>query len=348
MWIETPVFREDLEYISNVTFIPWEQLREKTILITGATGLIGYTVTSALLYAGWKKELGLKLIALVRNVEKAKQKFAAQLAQGLPLQFVQGTVENLPSANEPIDYVIHGASPTASRFFVEHPVETIQTAVIGTMNVLRLAQDNQCKGFVYLSSMEVYGSINEEKFLTEKDLGYLDPLSVRSCYPESKRLCEALCAAYASESNLRAMSVRLAQTFGPGVDAADNRAFAEFIRCARQGRDIVLQTPGDSKQPYIYTMDAAGAILTVLLKGEKGQAYNAANNETYCSITEMARLVAAHFSENQLVTVKVAESEESAKKYPPKRCWNLRADALNALGWKYQKGLVQMYERMVI
>ena len=344
MWIETPVFQEDLEYISNVTFIPWEQLRGKTILITGATGLIGYTVTSALLYAGWKKELGLKLIALVRNVEKAKQKFAAQLAQGLPLQFVQGTVENLPSVNEPIDYVIHGASPTASRFFVEHPVETIQTAVIGTMNVLRLAQDNQCKGFVYLSSMEVYGSINEEKFLTEKDLGYLDPLSVRSCYPESKRLCEALCAAYASEFHLCAMSVRLAQTFGPGVDSADNRAFAEFMRCARQGRDIVLQTPGDSKQPYIYTMDAASAILTVLLKGEKGQAYNAANEATYCSIAEMAHLVAGHFSVKQPVAVRVQSSSESMKKYPPKRFWNLRAHALITLGWVHQKGLVQMYE----
>lgn len=348
MWIETPVFQEDLETIAQVDYIPWEQLRGKTCLITGATGLIGYTLTSVLLYAGWKKQLGLTVVALVRNVEKAKQKFAAQLSQGLPLRFVQGDVEHLPPLDGPVDYVIHGASPTASKFFVEHPVETIHTAVIGTMNLMCLAKDKQCQGFVYLSSMEVYGSVEEETPLHENDLGYLNPLAVRSCYPESKRLCEALCAANASEYDLRAMSVRLAQTFGPGVDANDNRAFAEFMRCARQGRDIVLQTPGDSKQPYIYTMDAASAILTVLLKGEKGQAYNAVNSETYCSIAEMARLVAAHFSVEQPVTVKIAASEESMKKYPPKRCWNLSADALTDLGWKYKTDLAKMYERMGI
>ena len=347
MWIETPVFQEDLKTIAQADCIPWEQLRGKTCLITGATGLIGYTLTSALLYAGWKKQLDLTVVALVRNVEKAKQKFAAQLSQGLPLRFVQGDVEHLPPLDGPVDYVIHGASPTASKYFVEHPVETIHTAVIGTMNLMRLAKDKQCQGFVYLSSMEVYGSVEEETPLQENDLGYLNPLAVRSCYPESKRLCEALCAANASEYNLRAMSVRLAQTFGPGVDANDNRAFAEFMRCARQGREIVLQTPGDSKQPYIYTTDAASAILTVLLKGEKGQAYNAVNSETYCSIAEMARLVADHFSKEQPVAVKIAASEESMKKYPPKRCWNLSAYALTALGWEHQKDLVQMYQSMI-
>jgi len=346
MWIETPVFQEDLEIIAQADYIPWEQLRGKTCLITGATGLIGYTLTSALLYAGWKKQLDLTVVALVRNVEKAKQKFSAQLSKGLPLRFVQGDVEHLPPLDGPVDYVIHGASPTASKYFVEHPVETIHTAVIGTMNLMRLAKDKQSQGFVYLSSMEVYGSVEEETPLHENDLGYLNPLMVRSCYPESKRLCEALCAANASEYNLRAMSVRLAQTFGPGVDVNDNRAFAEFMRCARQGRDIVLQTLGDSKQPYIYTMDAASAILTVLLKGEKGQAYNAVNIETYCSIAEMARLVADHFSKEQPVAVKIAASEESMKKYPPKRFWNLSDENIKKIGWHAVRSLVEIYDRM--
>lgn len=346
MWIETPIFREDLENIAQADFIPWEQLQGKTCLITGATGLIGYTLTSALLYADWKKRLGLTVVALVRDIEKAHQKFAAQLGQELPLRFVKGDIEHLPMINGPVDYIIHGASPTASRYFVEHPVETIQTAVLGTMNLLRMANDKKCQGFVYLSSMEVYGSIEEETPLDENDSGYLNPLAVRSCYPESKRLCEALCAANASEYDLRAMSVRLAQTFGPGVDKNDNRAFAEFMRCAQQGKDIVLQTPGDSKQPYLYTMDAASAIFTVLLKGEKGQAYNAVNCETYCSIAEMARLVATHFSADQPVKIKIAASEESMKKYPPKRYWNLSDENIKKIGWYATQGLVEMYERM--
>lgn len=347
MWIETPVFQEDLEHITQAEYIPWEQLQGKTCLVTGATGLIGYTLVSALLYAGWKKQLNLSVIALVRNVQAARQKFAAQLEQGLPLQFVEGDVEHLPAIEQPVDYVIHGASPTASKFFVEHPVETIQTAVIGTMNLLQLARQKQCSGFVYLSSMEVYGAINHEMPLSEKDVGYIDPLAVRSCYPESKRMCEAMCAANASEYNLRAMSVRLAQTFGPGVDANDNRAFAEFMRCARQGKDIVLQTPGDSKQPYIYTMDAASAILTVLLKGEKGQAYNAVNASTYCSIAEMAHLVAQNFSKDNPVQVKILATEESAKKYPPKRFWKLTSQKMENLGWNCGHDLIEMYQRII-
>lgn len=342
MWIETPVFREDLEYISNVTFIPWEQLREKTILITGATGLIGYTVTSALLYAGWKKELGLKLIALVRNVEKAKQKFAAQLAQGLPLQFVQGTVENLPSVNEPIDYVIHGASPTASRFFVEHPVETIQTAVIGTMNVLRLAQDKQCKGFVYLSSMEVYGSPQTDEKIDESHSTNLDTMVARNSYPESKRLCESLCGSYWEEYTLRAMSVRLTQTFGPGVDYNDNRVFAQFARSVLKKKDIVLLTKGETKRSYLYTADAVTAILTVLLKGRGGQAYNAANEDTYCSIYEMAELFA-----DGKIKVAIQCDQSKTKQFAPPLRMNLSIVKLKELDWQPNTSIREMINKMI-
>lgn len=342
MWIETPVFQEDLESIAQADYIPWEQLRGKTCLITGATGLIGYTLTSALLYAGWKKQLDLTVVALVRNVEKAKQKFAAQLSQDLPLQFVQGDVENLPPMDGPVDYVIHGASPTASKYFVEHPVETIHTAVIGTMNLVRLAKDKQCQGFVYLSSMEVYGSPQTDEKITESHSTNLDTMVARNSYPESKRLCESLCASYWAEYGLRAMSVRLTQTFGPGVDYNDNRVFGQFARSVIEGKGIVLLTKGETRRSYLYTADAVTAILTVLLKGQGGQAYNAANEDTYCSIYEMAKLFA-----DDKVQVKIQCNEEETKQFAPVLRMNLSTEKIKAVRWKAIFNLEDMKNRMI-
>lgn len=163
------------------------------------------------------------------------------------LEFVQGSIEEIPEIKENIDYIIHCASPTASSFFIEYPVETIKTAVQGTINVLELAKEKKIKGMVYLSSMELYGKIEKDEFVSESELGYIDPLNIRSCYPESKRMCENLCACYAAEYEVPVYQVRLAQTFGPGISYEDKRVFAMMARKAIEGKDIILQTKGTSK-----------------------------------------------------------------------------------------------------
>ncbi|MCD7917244.1 MAG: NAD-dependent epimerase/dehydratase family protein [Clostridiales bacterium] len=346
MWLENPVFREDLERFAAQEQIPWQKLRGKTVYLTGGTGLIGSTLTSGLLYANQVHGLDLTLVLLVRDEERARRQFAAQLRDSDALQMVEGTVGQLPALTIPIDYFIHGASPTASAYFVEHPVETISTAVNGTGNLLAMAKDKGAKGFVYLSSMEAYGTVRTEQPLSEEDVGYLNPLVVRNCYPESKRLCEAMCAAYASEYGMNAKSVRLAQTFGPGVAANDRRVFAEFGRCAVNRQDIVLQTEGKSKHCYVYTMDAASGILTALLLGEPGRTYNVANPATYSSIREMADMVARELANGE-IGVKIAATEESRRKYPADHFLNLQSDALNALGWTPTVGLADMFRRML-
>lgn len=317
MWTENKIFKEDLEYITSADFIDWRKLDNKAVFVTGVTGLIGYTFVSALLYRNLKYQSNIKIIALVRNITKAKEKFAEQLKQNLNLKFVVGDVENLPPINEEIDFIIHGANPTASSYFVENPVETIKTAVWGTNNILNLAKEKSIAGLVYLSSMEVYGAPHTDDLIDESQGTTIDTMSVRSCYPEAKRLCEVLCASYADEYKVPAKVVRLAQTFGPGIDKNDNRVFAEFLRCSMQKQDIVLQTEGTSKRCYLYTTDAVTAILTVLLNGKAGEAYNAANKNTYCSIMEMAQLVAHELANNEIkVVIKV--NENSKRKFPPR------------------------------
>lgn len=347
MWIQNKVFREDLDQLMTCDYIPWDKLCDKTVLVTGATGLIGYNLISGLVYANIHKKLNIHILALVRDIDKAKDKFAEQMKDSDSISFVLGTVENLPDIQEKIDYIIHGACPTASAYFIEHLVETIKTSVLGTNNMLELAKNNNVEGFIYLSSMEVYGSPKNEDLLSEEDLGYLNPLNVRNCYPESKRMSESLVASYAREYGIRSMSIRLAQTFGPGVEYGDKRVFAEFARCAMEKKDIVLLTDGKSKRCYLYTMDAVSAILTVLLKGEAGQAYNAANPETYCSVKEMAEMVAKEIGNGEIKVV-ISQNEEDGKKFPPFHFYKLNIVKSKKIGWMPYRRLQDLYRRMVV
>ncbi len=342
---------EDLASICAADFVPWEKLRGKTLLITGATGLIGFTLTSALLYANEKRGLGLTVLALVRNEEQARRRFGSVLAPGMPLRFLTGTVEEPPKVEGPVDYIIHGASQTASIAFVQQPVETIRTSVLGTMRMLDLGRQKNVSGFVYLSSMEVYGHPPRGHKVKETDICSLRSADVRGSYPISKLQCESLCCAYAAEYGVPAAIARLAQTFGPGVHPEDTRIFAEFGRCIRDRRDIVLRTRGETERSYLYTADAATALLTILLKGQPGQAYNAADESTYCSIAEMARRLA----DANGIGVRFALEENGKRGYPDPLYMDLDTSRLRALGWTIRRrnavgddALLFMFKKMIL
>ena len=327
-------FHQDMEDILHAEFIPWARLKDKTVLITGATGLIGYTLVNSLVNASKVQKLNIKVLALVRDLERAKARFS-EINGESALSYIVGTVEELPEITEPIEYIVHGASQTASKAFVEQPVETILTALKGTQSILELAKAKQVSGLVYLSSMEVYGHPQKGHKVTEEEIGALSPLDVRNSYPISKVQCESLCCAYAKEYGVPAMTVRLTQTFGPGVNYNDGRVFAEFARCVIEKRDIVLKTKGETERSYLYTADAATAILAVLLKGQPGQAYNAANESTYCSIAGMAEKVARQGG----IQVRYEIQDESSNGYPKALYMDLDTKRLQHLGWVPGGGL---------
>ncbi len=339
------IFHEDLKDVCQVSFIPWDKLRNSIILITGATGLIGTGIVNSLFYANKEKDLNLKLIALVRNVEKAEERFKDILKEDA-LSFIQGSVEKLPNIDGDIDYIIHGASQTASKEFVEHAVETINTAVTGTKKMLELAKIKKVKGFVYMSSMEVYGYPEKGHHVTEDEIGAFTSLNLRNSYPISKIMCESLCCAWASEYDVPTKIIRLTQTFGPGVHQDDNRIFAYFGRCIKEKKNIVLKTAGETERCYLYTADAVTAILMILLKGSKGEAYNAADESTYCSIAEMAERVAAEAG----IKVEYDIQPPSANGFPDTLYMYLDTTKLKNLGWKPIGGgktIEVMFGRMI-
>lgn len=336
------IFKEDMRWICSAD-LPWEKLRNSTVLVTGGTGLIGMTVINALIYAGRERGLGLEVCAVVRDTNKARRVLGS-LVNAPELRLLVGSMQELPPLPEKIDYWIHGACPTASAFMNEHPVEVIRTSVEGTIGLLEEAGKRSTKGFLFLSSMEAFGEVNTEDMLDESAIGKIDLGKTRSCYPESKRMCEMLCTSYAAEYGLPAMSIRLAQTFGPGVDYNDRRVFAMMIRNAIDGKDIVLATKGTSRHPYLYTAQAVTAILTVLLSGVPGETYNAANPATYCSIFEMGEMVAREVAGGK-IAVRVDESGD-ASRYPAPSFLNMDISRIQALGWEPEHDLPWMYKRL--
>lgn len=322
------------------------ELAGARVLVTGATGLLGSLLVRLLLAADAKGDLGLSVVAAGRSRERLAAAF-----EGLPgaerLQFAIGDAKEPLNVEGPLDYLVHGASPTSSRYFVEHPVDTIETTFEGTRNALELARRASVRGMVYLSSLEVYGDPrNGGRELSEDEDGYLDPMSVRSSYSEGKRLAETLCAAYASEFAVPVKVARLSQTFGAGVRYDDGRVFAEFMRCALEGRSISLHSEGRTTRTYCYTADALAAILFILVRGRAGEAYNVANEDARASIAEMAEVASRVLAEGRVPVRREVPDNYADLGYNPEMLVCLDASKLRGLGWRPTVGLEEMFRRM--
>ena len=243
-----------------------------------------------------------------------------------------------------IDFIIHCAAPTASKYFIEHPVETFDVIYSGTKVLLDYARKRQIKGFVYLSSLEVYGEIYDDSNpVFEESQGYLDVMAVRSSYPMAKRAAENLCCLYAAEYGVPVMVARLTQTTGPGIALNDNRVIVQFARLAAYGNDIVLHTTGESARPYCYTIDAISAIIFILLKGNPGEAYNVANEDTYISAKDMAEFVRDNY--NPSIAIRVELNDNMG--YAPVTKLKLSTSKLRSLGWEPKYNLSCIFSRLI-
>ncbi|STY72095.1 dTDP-glucose 4,6-dehydratase 2 [Megamonas hypermegale] len=347
MWINNKIFKEDMEYITHTDFIDWGKLNNKTIFITGATGLIGYYLINALVYKNIKENSNIKILALVRDIKKAKLQFGEQLERNGNLEFICGDLNNIPNISEKIDYVVHGASPTTSKLFVEKPVEVIQSIVNGSQNILELAKLKNIKSMVYLSSMEVYGEYKMEEILTEDSILKINPNNIRDCYPLGKALVENISKAYFKEYKIPVNILRISQTIGLKENInliKDRKIIQEIIYCILNKKDIVLATKGESKRTYIYIRDVITAILIILLSNKYGEIYNVANEKTYNSIYNMISNVIDNLASNE---INLLIKEEKTNKYPKTNYLKLSSQKLKKLGWDTSINTVEMFDRII-
>lgn len=323
-----------------------KNLKTKSVLITGATGLIGSMLIRTFMRMNDICNCEIKIYALIRNVDKFNKIFSSDLERN-DVKIICGDITNKLDIPYEIDYIFHCASVTASKYMVSNPVETIMTSVEGTYNMLELAKEKEAKSFVYVSSMEMYGSfVDLGHDVKESDLGYINPLAVRSNYPESKRLCENMCIAYLKEYGVPVRIARLAQTFGVGILPGENRVFAQFARSAIKKQDIVLHTRGLSEGNYCYTTDAISGLLTIAVLGEDGEAYNVSNPDTHTTIAGMAKMVCNEIAEGKIkVIFDIPETNEFG--YAADTKMKLDSSKLQALGWKPEIRLKEAYARLI-
>lgn len=330
------ILQEDLIYIANYN-LPYEKIKGCTVLVTGATGLIG-SLVKTLLSIG-----NIKVLAFVRNEAKANTIFDDEPN----LQFIVGDITKVIDIQENVDYIFHCASVTNSKQMIERPVETLFTSIEGTKNILEFATIKNVKSFVYVSSMEMYGSFEKlDHEVQETDLGYINPLNLRSNYPESKRLCENMCIAYLAEYGVPVKIARLAQTFGAGILPGENRVFAQFARSVINGENIILHTKGLSEGNYCYTRDCMIGLLTLLLNGQNGEAYNVSNPKSHTTIGAMADMVANTIAKGSIkVVYDIPEGNKYG--YAADTKMKLNSDKLQSLGWNPEIGLEESYRRMM-
>lgn len=306
------------------------ELNHRTLLITGGTGMIGKWMIDLLL-----KDTDCRIVVTGRSEDKFRERFAASDK----LMFFKWDIahEHLPPVANPVDYIVHLASNTHPVAYARDPVSTIVMNVSATKELLDFAVEKKCRRFVYASSVEIYGQNrgDVEKF-REDYCGYIDSNTLRAGYPESKRCGEALCQAYIKQYGLDIVIPRIARVYGPTLQRSDTKALSQFIFNALAGKDVVLKSEGKQHFSYLHVADAVSGILTVMLKGENGAAYNVADDASNIRLRDLAQMIAMQCGRK--VVFELPDATEKTG-FSPASVAVMNSDKLKSLGWKPVFGL---------
>lgn len=326
-------FEKDLAICSD-SIIDKEILLNKSILITGATGLIGSFIVEELLYLNQVSNFQIQVIALGRNSKRLKERFSEYLNDEKLVLIEQDITEPFKKelSNLHVDYVIHAASNAFPKAFKEDPVGTMQANLNGTDNLLAYSVANKVKRFLFVSTGEVYGVLDKSKApFTEELSGFIDFTDVRSCYPSSKRAAETLVVSYVKQYDLDCVSVRPSHIFGANYTRFDNRASVQFFENVKGGQDIILKSLATNLRTYCYIVDCVSSLLTVLIKGEKGEVYNLTNTTNKVTLANFAEEIAKYC--NRQVKFELGGQKETSEKTPIEIAV-LSDKKVRELGWK--------------
>ncbi len=342
------IIEEDIITIleSNVD---WSRFKNKTVLITGANGFLPAYMVETLMYLNNHHNFDITVVCLVRNLVKAQKRFAGYLKSDHLIFLHQDVCDEIKYRNK-IDFIIHAASQASPKYYGIDPVGTLSANIFGTRNILNLAVVDKVESLLYFSSGEIYGIQSDESVPIQEDsYGFVNPMSIRSCYAESKRMGENMCVSWGSQYGVNVKIVRPFHTYGPGMDLTDGRVFADFVGNIVNDEDIIMKSNGLAQRPFCYLSDAIIAYFKILLVGESGEAYNVGNPNCECSILELAQTLVTLFPEKNLKVITQITANDLTTvqmKSPLQRCTpNIKK--ISDLGWCPIVSVEQGFKRTI-
>ena len=347
MNLQEDIVRADIKCIIEQN-LQWGLLNRKTVLVTGAAGLLGTYIVGVLMALGGLAEgITVNVVCLVRNKGTAEKKFSLYLSSPNFHLIVQDVIKPL-FWQGPIDYIVHAASPASPKGFSIDPVGTLSANVLGSFHLLELAQRKGTKGFLLISSGEVYGDAGStDRLIDEESYGYLNPLSVRSCYAESKRLAETMCISWMHQYGVNIKVARPFHTYGPGLRLDDGRVFADFVADVVNGRDITIKSGGTAIRNFSYIADTVAAFFFILIRGKDGEAYNVANRNGEISIKDLAKLMVSLVPDAALEVKFSTRSPEDQYSDSPIVSHRPSVEKLRNLGWQPKYSLEEGFLRTI-
>ena len=342
------IIRQDLERITSSEIIDWKRFENKTVLISGANGMLPSYMVETLLFLNEKFGYNVKVIALVRNLEKAKKIFAEYDGNPMLEYLIQDVAEPIKYQGR-VDFMVHAASQAAPSYYGVDPVGTFKANTLGTINLLELAKEKNVEGLLYFSTGSVYGDISGEKVLLDENMpGIVNILEVRSCYAESKRAGENACVCYNYQYKVPTKIVRIFHTFGPKVNLNDGRVFSDFCKNILNNENIVLKSDGSAKRSFLYVADAVIAYFKVLLDGEDAKAYNVGGDEAHeISIKDLSIMLVGLYPEKNLKVIFDINKDDLTytKMRTPQKQVLPNLDRILALGWEATTDIKSSFKR---
>ncbi len=353
------VVETDLLYINDLCKEEFSSFAGKSLLITGGAGFLGYYLVQSILL--WNKksppEKAIHL-AVLDNYIRGIPRWLVHLQDKKNIRLIEHDISiPLPDNLRPFDYIIHAASIASPIFYRKHPIETMDANVNGLRLLLDycLKQEqtnNPVKGFLFLSSSEVYGDPSSDNIPTpETYYGYVSCTGPRACYDESKRYGETLCVNFARQYNVPVKIARPFNNYGPGLKISDRRVIPDFARDILADRDIVMLSDGSPTRTFCYVADAVAGYFQVLYKGKSGEAYNIGVESPEISIAVLAdRIVKIGrdlFGYKGKLARKASRDNEYLVDNPNRRCPDI-TKARNSIGYKPSVSLGEGLKRSLI
>lgn len=325
---EGSVYQDRLNAMSQNSDV-WYSLRGCSVLITGASGMIGSCLVDYLMFLNQKYGAGISVYAMGRSEDSARRRFRHWCGQKY-FHFIKHDVRERLDANMQIDYIIHAATSAHPAAYADTPADISLANYMGTLHLLDYLKSHQGKRFLFISSGEIYGQSDIDGGFDEDSCGYTDPLSPRSCYPMSKLAAENLCVCYLRQYGVESIIVRPSHVYGPTSTKQDTRAVTAFLQHAATGQDIVMYSEGTQVRNYCYVFDCVEGVLCALTRGVPGRAYNIADEKSIVSIKELADLIAELGKVNVIIDL---PNEKMRSGFTSITHGVLNAKAMKQLGW---------------